>query len=183
MERQRLREIALEFKQSGAFSSIANQSQAAQQLLAEPFPNMSAYSAFNTFSLANPIQVVEPPKPIQTKEMSQAYLEAVAASQRIAASKNFTEAFICNNSNDSSSNGPAVSEMDSNSSKLNDKKPIINDFLNNNNNKFSQGMETLVQDHGGRNHVGVALKMIKHLFLACRPFYHRRWMPPNRRLI
>lgn len=125
MERQRLREIALEFKQSGAFSSIANQSQAAQQLLTEPaFPNMSAYSAFNTFSLANPIQVVEPPKPIQTKEMSQAYLEAVAASQRIAASKNFTEAFICNNSNDSSSNGAVVSEKDSNSSKLNDKKSI-----------------------------------------------------------
>lgn len=128
MERQRLREIALEFKQSGAFSSIANQSQAAQQLLVEPaFPNMSAYSAFNTFSLANPIQVVEPSKPIQTKEMSQAYLEAVAASQRIAASKNFTEAFHCNNSNDSSSNGPAVSEKDSNSSKLND-KPLITIF-------------------------------------------------------
>lgn len=119
MERERLREIALEFKQSGAFSSITQQSQSA--LLPEPqlsvlpsFPMFNSFPALNIMPVVNELQ--QPPA--QPKELSQAYLEAVAASQRIAASKNFTEMFHCQNSNDSSSNGPTNSEKDSNSSKL-----------------------------------------------------------------
>lgn len=52
--------------------------------------------------LPEPI-IPEPPK----IEISQAFLEAVAASQRITASKNFAEMFHCTNSNDSASNGPS----------------------------------------------------------------------------
>lgn len=100
MERERLREIALEFKQSGAFSSIAQQSQSFQQPMQE-----QTFSAFSSYSMSKP------------KEMSQAYLEAVAASQRIAASKSFTEMFRCSNSNDSNSNN-AFNYEDTNSSKF-----------------------------------------------------------------
>lgn len=66
---------------------------------------------------ANVAPVIEMPQPqAQPKEKSQAFLEAIAASQRIAASKNFNEMFSCSNSNDSTSNGPTCNSG-SNSSK------------------------------------------------------------------
>lgn len=76
----------------------------------------SSFPTFNSFSMGDTMPIVEAPQPTQPKLMSQAYLEAVAASQRIAASKNFTEMFACSNSNDSNSNGP-LSNSGSNSSK------------------------------------------------------------------
>lgn len=64
---------------------------------------------FNPFaSITKPI--IEPPKP----EVSQAFLEAVAASQRINASKQFAEILHSTNSNDSTSNGPVIDEEKSN---------------------------------------------------------------------
>lgn len=95
MERERLREIAMELK-------------AAQlAVLAEVHPPVPLMSLF----------VPDPPKP----EVSQAFLEAVAASQRIAASKNFAEIFNCTNSNDSSSNGPTPMEETNNATSNNSK--------------------------------------------------------------
>lgn len=125
-EKQRLREIALEFKQSGAFASIT------QGLHEQSMPLIPTFPMFNppmpiaqpeihhhqqhhhqfTFSAFNE-QPVQRPK----LEPSKAFLEAVAASQRITASKNFTEMFGCGNSNDSTSNGQ-INEDSSNSSKL-----------------------------------------------------------------
>lgn len=115
MERQRLREIALEFKQSGAFSSIAQHSQSFQPFQEQTMSIASSFPTFTSFPVANTMPVIETPQPAPPREMSQAYLEAVAASQRIAASKNFNEIFSCSNSNDSTSNGPA-SYSESNSS-------------------------------------------------------------------
>lgn len=105
MEKERLREIALEIgKQSGAFSSITQQS---QSLLPDPImPVLSSFPTFTSFPIANnavPQPVIEIPQ-IQPREYSQAYLDAVAASQRIAASRNLNEALSCSNSNDSASN-------------------------------------------------------------------------------
>lgn len=118
LEKERLREIALEFKQSGAFSSIAQQSQSFQlqdQALSNVF---SSFPTFNSFPMATVAPVVETPQ-APPKEISQAYLEAVEASKRIAASKNFVDTFSCSNSNDSASNGPLLNnEGSSNSSKL-----------------------------------------------------------------
>lgn len=67
---------------------------------------------FNPFS-SFPKPLVEPPKP----EVSQAFLEAVAASQRINASKHFAEPIHNTNSNDSMSNGP-VDEDKSNAGSI-----------------------------------------------------------------
>lgn len=98
MERERLREIAMELK-------------AAQfAVLAEVHPPMPLMQL-------QPMFVPEPPKP----ELSQAFLEAVAASQRIAASKNFAEIFNCTNSNDSTSNGPTPLEETFNAASNNSK--------------------------------------------------------------
>lgn len=107
MERERLREIALEFKQSGAFSSIAQHSQSFHPFQEQTMSIASSFPTFTSFPVVNTMPVIETPQPAAPKEMSQAYLEAVAASQRIVASKNFTEMFNCSNSNDSTSNGPA----------------------------------------------------------------------------
>lgn len=87
LERERLREIAMELK-AAQFAALAE--------VQPPMPLMPMQQMF----------VPEPPKP----EVSQAFLEAVAASQRIAASKNFAEIFNCTNSNDSTSNGPTPIE-------------------------------------------------------------------------
>lgn len=115
MERDRLRQIALEFKQSGAFSSIATQSQSFQNPFQQNLPtipllsSLSSFPTFTSFPMMNThvAPVVElQPQPQPPKEKSQAFLEAIAASQRIAASKNFNEIFTCSNSNDSTSNGP-----------------------------------------------------------------------------
>lgn len=117
LEKERLREIALEFKQSGAFSSIAQQSQSFQ-LQEQTLPILSSLPTFNSFPMAVISPVVETPQQPPPREMSQAYLEAVEASKRIAASKNFVNAFSCSNSNDSTSNGPLLNnEGSSNSSK------------------------------------------------------------------
>lgn len=95
MERQRLREIAMELK-AAQFSVLGDVHAPAP--MPAPVPLMS---------LTVPMFMPEPPpKP----EVSQAFLEAVAASQRIAASKNFAEIFNCTNSNDSASNGPTPME-------------------------------------------------------------------------
>lgn len=67
-----------------------------------------------------PQPAIEIPQ-IQPKEKSQAYLEALEASKRIAASKNFVDAFSCSNSNDSISYEPSMAnnnEGSSNSRKL-----------------------------------------------------------------
>lgn len=112
MERDRLRQIALEFKQSGAFSSIATQSQSFQGAFQQnqpTIPLLSTFPTFTSFPMMNThvAPVVEmQPQPQPPKEKSQAFLEAIAASQRIVASKNFNEIFTCSNSNDSASNGP-----------------------------------------------------------------------------
>lgn len=123
MERERLRQIALEFKQSGAFSSIATQSQsfqAAFQQNQQTIPLISSFPTFTSFPMMNasiaPVIEMQPQPQSQPKEKSQAFLEAIAASQRIAASKNFNEMFSCSNSNDSTSNGPTCNSG-SNSSK------------------------------------------------------------------
>lgn len=120
MERERLRQIAIEFKQSGAFSSIASQAQSFHNpFQSQPaIPLVPSFPTFNSFPMMNTnvVPIIEPTQPHQPKEMSQAYLEAVAASQRIAASKNFGEIYTCSNSNDSTSNGPACNSG-SNSSK------------------------------------------------------------------
>lgn len=126
MERERLRQIALEFKQSGAFSSIASQSQsfqaAFQQQNQQTIPLLTTFPTFTSFPMMNANNVapiVEPVIQLQAqppKEKSQAFLEAIAASQRIVASKNFNEMFSCSNSNDSTSNGPTYNSG-SNSSK------------------------------------------------------------------
>lgn len=119
LEKERLREIALEFKQSGAFSSIAQQSQSFQ-LQEQTLPILSAFPTFNSFPMATIPPIIEAPQQQQPpREMSQAYLEAVEASKRIAASRNFVDAFSCSNSNDSTSNGPLLNnEGSSNSSKF-----------------------------------------------------------------
>lgn len=119
MEKERLRQIALEFKQSGAFSSITQQSQSFLQPQEQLIPSlMSSLSSFASFPVANVVQpTIEIPQ-IQPREKSQAYLEAVEASKRIAASKNFADTFSCPNSNDSMSNGPTNIEASSNSRKL-----------------------------------------------------------------
>lgn len=105
LEKERLREIALEFKQSGAFSSISQPSQSFQHQLQEPIlPVLSSFPIFNPFSLSHTATSSFETPQSQPKEITNAYLEAVAASQRIAASKNFTEMFSCSNSNDSNSN-------------------------------------------------------------------------------
>lgn len=41
-------------------------------------------------------------------DLTQAFLDAVAASTRLAASKNFADIYHCTNSNESGSNGAAV---------------------------------------------------------------------------
>lgn len=133
MEKQRLREIALEFKQSGAFASITQQLHEQSMPLIPTFPTFTPMIpiaqpeihqnhhhpqqqfAFSTFT-----ENVQRPK----LEPSKAFLEAVAASQRINASKNFTEMFGCGNSNDSTSNGQ-INEDSSNSSKLMELKMIL----------------------------------------------------------
>lgn len=119
LEKERLREIALEFKQSGAFSSITQQSQSFQ--LPEP---ILPFPTFNSFPVIPPVVEIPQQPP---REMSQAYLEAVEASKRIVASKNFVDAFSCSNSNDSTSNGPSslINEGSSNSSEYNEKKLIF----------------------------------------------------------
>lgn len=99
MERQRLREIAMELK-------------AAQFVLDLPAP-----APVPLMSLT-PMYQPEPPPPPKP-EVSQAFLEAVAASQRIAASKNFAEIFNCTNSNDSASNGPTPIEDSNNATSNN----------------------------------------------------------------
>lgn len=123
MEKERLREIALEFKQSGAFSSITHQTAHPQLNPFQTHPSQSAsiLSSFPTFTtfpvLSTPSPVIEMPLQLQQPkaEVSQAFLEAVAASQRITASKNFAEMFNCTNSNDSTSNGPFNEESSSSS--------------------------------------------------------------------
>lgn len=114
MEKERLREIAMEFKQSGAFSSITQQ----QSLIQEPtMPVLSSFPTFTSFPIGNAAisqPIIEIPQS-QPKEFSQAYLEAVAASQRIAASRNLNDALSCSNSNDSASND--IFNSGSNSSK------------------------------------------------------------------
>lgn len=104
LERERLREIAMELKVA-QFAALAE--------VQPPMPLMSLQTMF----------VPEPPKP----EISQAFLEAVAASQRIAASKNFAEIFNCTNSNDSFSNGPTPIEETTNAIINNSK--ILNPFF------------------------------------------------------
>lgn len=118
LEKERLREIALEFKQSGAFSSIAQSSQSFLQPQEQAMSIFSSFPTFNTFPIANIIQPAIEIQQFQPKERSQAYLEALEASKRIAASKNFIEALSCSNSNDSASNGPMNIEGSSNSSKF-----------------------------------------------------------------
>lgn len=103
MERERLREIAMELK-AAQFAVLAE--------VQPPMPLMQM----------QPMFVPEPPKP----ELSQAFLEAVAASQRIAASKNFAEIFNCTNSNDSTSNGPTPLEEPFNATGNNSKDSHAN---------------------------------------------------------
>lgn len=190
LEKERLREIALEFKQSGAFSSIAQQSQSFQ-LQDQTLPLLSSFATFNSFPMTTIPPVVETPQP-PPREISQAYLEAVEASKRIAASKNFVDVFSCSNSNDSTSNGPSlINEGSSNSSRLillNEKlkKKIQLQKLNGYEIHVifscSQGMLSQ-QDSERSDHVGVAVKMTRHSSRACRPFCRHHLTHTNRKPI
>lgn len=104
MEKERLREIAIEFRQSGVFNSLAQQAQGQSIPLLSPFPSLSS-----NFSMGQP-QMLQQPRLMQDpaqppKEPSRAYMEAVAASQRITATRNFTDLITNSNSNDSITNG------------------------------------------------------------------------------
>lgn len=114
MEKERLREIAIEFRQSGVFNSLTQQAQGQPvPLLSLQFPSLAS-----NFSLGGPgmmhqqapqpLMIQEPVQP--PREHSRAYLEALAASQRISAQRNFTDIVSSNNSNDSASNGPPIDE-------------------------------------------------------------------------
>lgn len=100
-----MRQIALELKaaQLASFNDVgAPQPTPIQQLSILP-PLLAApvvMPTFNPFSKININAPVESAKP----DISQAFLEAVAASRRIAASRNLPD-LICTNSNDSTSNG------------------------------------------------------------------------------
>lgn len=164
MERERLREIAMELK-AAQFAALAE--------VQPPMPLMPM----------QPMFVPEPPKP----EVSQAFLEAVAASQRIAASKNFAEIFNCTNSNDSSSNGPmpieTIAATSNNNSKTHFIFPFISETPNHRQFHVLQTELNARRGNGRSDPAGAAAKMTKHSFRECRLFYLRRWTHISRKHI
>lgn len=117
MEKERLREIAIEFRQSGVFNSLAQQAQGQPvPLLSLPFPSLGSNFSMGGPGMAHQPQFIQEAAP-PPKEPSRAYMEALAASQRIIATRNFSDMVSNNNSNDSASNGPPPIEESIQSSK------------------------------------------------------------------
>lgn len=111
LEKERLREIAIEFRQSGVFNSLAQQAQVQTIPLLQGFQSMPGTFSFGHSEMMQQQQhhqqrqLTEAPQP--PKEPSRAYLEALAASQRIVVNRNAIEMTTNSNSNDSASNGPS----------------------------------------------------------------------------
>lgn len=166
LERERLREIAMELK-AAQFAALA------EVQVQPPMPLMPMQQMF----------VPEPPKP----EVSQAFLEAVAASQRIAASKNFAEIYNCTNSNDSTSNGPTPIEETNNATSSNSKAfhPVLSLSGCILKRLFSipQTAPNVKLGNGRNDLVGAAAKMTRHSSLECQLYCRHRWTHTSRRHI
>lgn len=121
----------------------------------------------------------EPPAKI---DLTQAILDAVAASQKLAQAKHFPEVYQNQNSNDSASNGV---QSDGGIASFNGRfypslKMVVSNAYSFNLFYLQLSMRP---DSGRRSPAGEAPKKTRPSFLACPLFFQPHWIRINRKLI